>query len=129
MIISHIGYAVKDINSSVEKFKALGFIEKGPVIIEEKYNIKIKFMENCGYLVELVSPYEDNNPVNNILKKVGNTPYHICYGTYKFELDIKNLKSKGYIQVGKPIEANAFNNKRVVFMYEKDMGLIELLEL
>ena len=38
------------------------------------------------------------------------------------------LKKKRFILLGKPVEACAINNKKVCFMYNREVGLIELVE-
>lgn len=127
MNIHHIGYAVKDIVKSYEKFKEIGYVKETDVIIDEKRKVEIQFLVKDNYRIELISPYETKSPIEKILKR-GNTPYHICYEVLNLENEIKNLQSTGYTLVEKPEKAPAIENKRVAFMFSMDMGLIELVE-
>lgn len=79
-------------------------------------------------LVELLSPADDKSPVVQILEKNGVTPYHICYSVDDLEEAIKSLRKLRYMVVSKPKPACAIENRRVAFLYHKDMGLIELVE-
>ena len=54
-------------------------------------------------------------------------PYHTCYEVVDIEVEIKKLKKNGYIQVSKTVPAIAFENRLVCFLYNKNIGLIELL--
>lgn len=117
MKIDHIGYAVKDIDKAKEKFQELGFRFE-EIIVDQHRNIYIAFGINNGYKIELVAKFnnEKDSPVDNILKKNGPTPYHICYRSNDFDNDIKNLLSKNFKVIVTAEQAVAFNNKRVVFV-------------
>ena len=86
MKIHHIGYAVKNIEDSINEFKKLGYITIENKIVDNQRNVIIQFIKNGDYLIELVAPLNKESPVTNLLKKQGNSPYHICYKT-------DNLKS------------------------------------
>jgi methylmalonyl-CoA/ethylmalonyl-CoA epimerase len=85
-------------------------------------------MNNNGYTVELVTPSSDASPVKNTLKKNGEGPYHICYESENIDFDIEKFLQEGYIIVQPKSNAIAFNNKNVIFMFKKGIGLIEVLE-
>ena len=63
------------------------------------------------------------------LKKIGSTPYHICYECSNLEDTISSLKEKNFVLIREPQLAPAIENRRVAFMYSGTVGLIELLEL
>ena len=79
-------------------------------------------------MVELVEPINDRSPVNEILKKNGNIPYHFCYEVDGLTEAILEMKKSGFIKIINPVPAKAFNNRLICFLYNKDVGLIELLE-
>lgn len=83
-----------------------------------------------GVTIELVAPLDDKNPVSNTLAKMKNVsvPYHICYEVEDIEETIGELKKRGYMLIQKLAPAIAFDNRRVVFMLKREVGLIELLE-
>lgn len=73
MKIHHIGYAVKNIEKARKSFKKLGFSQKGEMTFDRERNVKILFMENEGYRIELVASAdrERQSPVDHYLKRQG----------------------------------------------------------
>ncbi|WP_235828990.1 VOC family protein [Anaerosacchariphilus polymeriproducens] len=127
--IHHIGYLVKNIEDSIQVFEALGYVKETEIINDEARGIYICFLIKDGYRVELVSPINENSTVSGLIKKLGNTPYHICYEVEKIEEAIDSLKKQKYVLLQKPKEAVAIEGKRVAFLYEKNIGMIELVEV
>ena len=127
--VHHIGYAVANLAQSMEMFERLGYtLVSGPVN-DEKRNVAIAFMQNNGYLVELISPLNDKSPIRNYLDKIGNTPYHLCYETKDMDETISFLRNQRFMLVEKPSGAIAMDEKRVAFLYHPKYGLLELLEV
>lgn len=127
MKIHHIGYAVSDIETAISKFEYLNYSMISDKI-DNARNVRIVFMRNYNYLVELVSPINRNSPVNNILLKMGPTPYHICYKTTDIDKTIADMVIQGWLLVKKKERAIAIENRYVAFLYNKVIGLIELVE-
>lgn len=129
MKINHFGYAVNNIQKSIGDFKLLGYsIEE----IEYKDNdrqVKIRFIEKDGIKLELIEPMNDKSPVYDLLKKNGSIIYHICYETENFDKDIRTLIENKFVIVEKPKKAIALGGKKVTFLYKKNMGLIEVVEI
>jgi len=128
MKIHHVGYAVKNIDTSLNDFKKLGFKEITARILDEQRSVFIQFIKNGDYVVELIEPSNDNSPINNILSKIGNSTYHLCYEIDDIEKSINELKSDKYVIIEVSKEAIAINNKKVAFLYKKNIGIIELVE-
>jgi len=127
MKIHHIGYVVKKIDKAIDKFHQLGY--SGETITRDEYRgIDICFMENDGYRIELVSPYRADSTVSGLLKRTKNAPYHICYISSDIEKDMANLAQNGYMQISELHEAPAIDGKRVIFMNNASIGMIELVE-
>ena len=66
--------------------------------------------------------------VSGLIRKIGNSPYHICYVSDDFEADIETLKQNGYIMIDRPTPAPALGGRRVVFFIHMHAGMIELLD-
>ncbi len=128
MKIHHIGYLVKSIDRSVNELKKLGYTESSKKIKDKKRKVEIQFMSNNKYNIELISPLNENAQINNLLKKQGPSPYHICYEVKNIETKVEELINKGYIVIEKPESAIAIDNKEVAFLYSKNIGLIEIVE-
>jgi methylmalonyl-CoA/ethylmalonyl-CoA epimerase len=127
MRIHHIGYAVKNIDEAFKLFKILGFEKVNEKVVDEERKVKILFVKNNEYLVELIEPYGNNSPIDNILKNSGSTPYHICYESKNILKDIEMLKNKGFVLISELSEAPAINNQKVCFLYNRKVGIIEIL--
>lgn len=127
MKVHHFGYAVKSIEKSLVDFEILGFIPVGESYTDVGRRVKIQFIENGPVNLELIEPIADDSPVSDVLKKNGNTIYHICYASKDIEEDIKNLKKNRFIVIEEPKEAGAIDGCRVAFLYKKGVGLFELV--
>lgn len=129
MKINHVGYLVGNIERAILSFEALGYSKKSDIVEDPLRKIKICFLEQEGYCIELVSPTEEESVVYKTYKKMKDTPYHICYEVANIEESIAILKTQGYTQIQPIQEAVAFGGRRVVFLYNKYIGLIELVEV
>jgi len=128
MRIHHIAIATHSIDSVLLKYQYLGY-SKGDIIQDTTRNVQICFITNGNLTVELVQPISDDSPVSSIIKNsVQDSLYHICYSVEDIERAIENLEKKGYLRISSLDFAPAIHDKRVVFMFEKDLGLIELVE-
>lgn len=128
MEIHHIGYLVKNMQKAIDRFAGLGFsIERGSVI-DEYRGIDIVFMTNGDYRVELVSPITETSVVANTIKKLGNTPYHLCYYCDNIEETVEALKKEKFMQTDVAAPAPAIDGHRVCFLFNASIGLIELVE-
>ena len=135
MKIDHIGYLVKDINRSIEVFKLLGFSQETDIITDDiadgdnnARNVLLCFMNNETTRVELVSPIDENSDVYATIKRQGEGPYHICYRVADLEESIAELKASGWLVLKRPAKALAFDFSRVVFLFKRGAGMIELVE-
>ncbi len=124
----HIGIAVKDIKATAAVYEEGGY-RMSDIIFDPIQNVDICWMTKEGEpIVELLAPVDENSPVNKTLEKNGVTPYHCCYVVDNIEETVAELKKQRYVLTSKPAEAVAFCGSRVCFLYNKNMGLIELVE-
>jgi methylmalonyl-CoA/ethylmalonyl-CoA epimerase len=79
-------------------------------------------------IIELVEPLDISSPVNTLLKKNGVSPYHLCYEVSSIQQSIEMFKSAGLKQISAVSEAVAFEGRLIVFLYNSNYGLIELLQ-
>lgn len=129
MRIDHIGYAVKRIEWALDSFEKLGFTFE-PAVNDTDRNVRIAFGTKDGYRIELVAPLDKKlkSPVDQYLSKAPGTPYHICYKSDNFDEEIVNLMQQGYKVIIEPKPAVAFGGKRVIFLMNLSLGLIEIVE-
>jgi methylmalonyl-CoA/ethylmalonyl-CoA epimerase len=128
MTFHHIGYAVHDIYITSRYYVQAGWHQSN-IQIDEIQNVKIAFLtKNAFPPIELVAPVNEQSPIVKTLQKSGISPYHICYETDDIEQSIKELKKQHFLLLFKPIPAVAFGNRKICYLYNKDVGLIEILE-
>ncbi len=102
-------------------------------MLDEARKVKLALVSDSrGNTIELVSPMAGDSPVSGILEKSGPAPYHVCFtanaGTdWSFDDLKKEFKAKGFAVLHKPQPAPLFGGKDVVFLYSRQLGLIELV--
>lgn len=128
MKVHHIGYAVKRLDKAAELFEGLGYAA-GEITEDEARRVKILFMKNEHACVELVAPNGEPNSVDGVLNKNGPTPYHICYEVADMEEAVGKLKENGWMVVREAEAAPAIGGASVVFLYNRHIGMIELVEI
>lgn len=124
----HIGYAVKNIDKTSAYYLTAGFVQT-ETIIDPLQNVRIAFLSKHGNpLIELVEPVDKHSPIVKTLEKSGVSPYHICYSVDDLDEAIGKMKMLKFIPLFKPVPAVALGNKKICYLYNQDVGLIELLE-
>lgn len=124
----HIGVAVKDIDATAAIYEQGGY-KRSASILDPIQNVNICWLTKEGMpTVELLAPVDKTSPVNKTLEKNGVTPYHTCYVAESIEEAVVQLRKQKYVMVSKPAEAVAFCGSRVCFLFNKNVGLIELVE-
>lgn len=125
----HIGVAVKNIEATASVYEQGGY-KRSSSIFDPIQNVNICWLTKDGMpTIELLAPVDEKSPVNNTLDKVGVTPYHCCYIVDDLEKATAKLRKQKYIMVSKPAMAVAFCGSRVCFLFNKNVGLIELVEV
>lgn len=127
--VHHIGYLVKKIDAAIKEFTKLGYTIYLDTVYDDIRKVNICFMEKDGYVVELISPVDSESVVAGLLKKYKNSPYHICYETQDLEKELALLTENGYTAIDTPTPAPALEGRRVVFLMNAYLGMIELLEV
>ena len=129
MRVHHIGYLVKNISKTEKKFLELGYEIESPTKFDEIRNIDIEFLVNGDYRVELIEPKGEESPMYPLLKRYKNTPYHLCYEVENIDEAIADLQDKYYTVIQEPNIAPCIEGKKVAFLNNISMGIIELVEM
>lgn len=128
MSIDHIGYAVRDIAETAAPYIVAGW-ELSEVYNEEVQHAKIAFLRKEGMTtIELVSPLEGDSPVDKFLANGGVQPYHICYVVEDMWGALEDLHQEGFMPLFMPVASVAMCNKQICYLYNKSVGLIEIVE-
>jgi len=128
MVFHHVGIAVQSIEETAKWYVGMGY-SLTDTIEDPVQNVRIAFLKkDDSPLLELVQPVDKTSPVSNILKKLGVSAYHFCYETTELQKTIEDLENQDFKILVEPVEAIAFNYRKISFLYHLDIGLIELLE-
>jgi methylmalonyl-CoA/ethylmalonyl-CoA epimerase len=120
--------AVKTIDETASVFVAGGY-QKSRTVFDPAQSVNICWLTKEGMpTMELLEPIDEQSPVNNILKKNGVTLYHTCYMVDDLDQAVTELRKMKYGIVKSPVEAPAIGNCRVAFLFNRNIGLIELVE-
>lgn len=129
MKFHHVGIAVQNINDAIQTYKVLGFSTVSDIIIDPIQKVQLCFLDKDeSPTLELVAPFSSESPVTNILAKSGPTPYHNCFEVEDLTESVAYLKLWGFRRLSPIVPAIAFGNRKICFLYNKEVGLIELLE-
>ena len=130
MKVHHIGYAVQNLEQSLSTFENMGFHRISEITHDEIRKVDIVFIADVDNknVIELIAPYEKGSDVDGALDKWGGpNPYHICYEVESIENCLKEL-GRSCVVIKKPEVAPAINNRRVAFLYHRNLGLFEIVE-
>lgn len=124
----HIGIACRDIAKTQAFYLQMGYTA-APIVEDPLQHVRISFLEKDGApRLELLEPLDEKNPVARTLDTVGVSPYHMCYEVQDIEAAIADLRRQRFLLVNGPVPACAMENRRIAFLYQKNNGLIELVE-
>lgn len=129
MKLDHIGIVVKSIEQTTELYKKLfNFELSSPIIEDRTQKVKIAFISvSKDVRFELIEPIGIDSPVSTFLKKRGGL-YHLCYEVEDINKELEKVRKQGSIILSKPVEAAAFNGRKIVFFYTPDKILMEFVE-
>ena len=115
----HIGVAVQSIKQALK--------EETPIIVDRTQRVSVAFVRFNGITIEFIQPLEKNTPITNNLLK-GQRLVHVCFQVPHLEKAILRGRKHGFHCIAKPVEAVAFDNRRITWLFSKIYGLVELLE-
>lgn len=125
----HLGVAVFSIEKAVQSYMDGGY-EVGDVIIEPVQKVKVAYATKPGSpTIELLEPLDETSPICSILKQRGAGPYHVCYAVRDIYAAMQEMKARKFLPLAKPLPGHGLGDALTVFMYHKDVGLIQLAEM
>lgn len=125
--VDHIGYAVNDMTSAKEYFEALGY-SFGDEKVDELRKVNVCVGKAGEVKVEILAPLDGTkSPIDGTLKKMGSTPYHICYKVKSMESVLEKMQNIGYTLMGYPAPSKPLGGD-VCFLYSAEIGIVELIE-
>jgi methylmalonyl-CoA/ethylmalonyl-CoA epimerase len=130
MQFHHLGVACRSFEREIEHFRSLGYEPSSPVFEDHFQKVRVQFLEGGGPRVELVCALTsiDASPLVSALNN-GTRFYHMAYEVSAFDDTIARLQSQRGKLVAPPTPAIAFNGRRVAFVMQPTLTLIELIEI
>jgi methylmalonyl-CoA/ethylmalonyl-CoA epimerase len=126
--VHHYGLATGDLEASARTLEALGY-HVGDRIVDPIQCVRLAFARRGAEApIELVTDVDEGGPTGRIVAKGGNGFYHVCYEVADLEQTVAALRPNGFLLLRAPVPAVAFDGRRIVWMYSRSIGLVELLE-
>ena len=129
MLIHHIGYYVTDIEATKKQFEWFGYVAEKDLVYDSQRGIKVLFLIGCSVRIELIEIVDrECCDITHMQWQKGACPYHICYEVENIDLAVEKLKEKRLKVIRRKSKAVAIENRDIVFIYGKNIGIIELIE-
>ncbi len=129
--VSHVGIAVPDIDTAEKQYQLLGFVTISNEKIGEKdFGVKTKLMRMNEYTIELLEPYEkgQESPIDRYISSKPYKMYHLAYYVSDFQAQIDLLQKNKYVMINEPKPSKSMDGRMSVFMFNRSMGIIELIK-
>jgi methylmalonyl-CoA/ethylmalonyl-CoA epimerase len=126
--VHHYGLATDNLERSIETLRSLGY-HIGKITLDPVQKVRVVFASRPKEsMIELICDIDAKGPTSSIVSKTGNGLYHICYEVDNLEETIMKFRDKGFLLMHSPAPAVACSDKRIAWMYNRYIGLVEFLE-
>ncbi len=123
--VNHIGMVVKDIDRYI---KNSWYEQAHKRVFDPIQRAHIALIELPGQPdIELIQPEDEQATTFNFLKKTGGGLHHICYEAPD-QIVLEELMVRFHIKpIFGPVEAVLFENRKVLFGYNRNREIVEFL--
>jgi methylmalonyl-CoA/ethylmalonyl-CoA epimerase len=119
--ISHIGIAVKDLNSAKETYRKLLNSEPSEEETVESQKVKVAKFKVGESTIELLEPTSTDSPIAKFIEKRGEGVHHIAYESDNIKKDLGRLNENGFDLINKEPIAGS-DNMQIAFVKPKSAG-------
>ncbi|WP_031494851.1 VOC family protein [Bryobacter aggregatus] len=133
VVLHHIGYAVKSIETEAPRFaKLLDATWDGVIYHDPLQQARVTFLSANQALAgtpkfELVEGDGEDTPLSRFVAKGGGL-HHICYQVDDLAAHVTEMKANGALLIKAAQPAIAFAGKPVVWMFARPQLLLEYIE-
>jgi len=126
--LHHVGVVTRSAEAGASLYRALGY-QVSATFHDPIQKAAIVLCERPGEpLVELIAPEDPSSPAAGWLKRIRAGAYHFCYEVADLAASVEGLYALEFTALTEPAPAVAFGGRRVVFLFSRLTGLIELVE-
>ena len=105
--LHHTGIYVENLNE---------IVSEDEIIVDEIQGVRLSFVMLGNTRIELLQPLNEKNKL-----------LHLCFEVVDLSKGIEICRSQNFTLLRTPVEATAFPNKKIAWMYHKTFGLVELV--
>jgi len=126
--ISHLGIAVKDLETAARVYEAMGLSVSKIVDVPEQ-KVRVAFIPVGETAIELIQPTSEDSPVAGHLEKRGEGVHHLALQVDDLSSALAELQSQGLQLVDKAPRQGV--EGKIAFLHPRSTGrvLIELVEV
>ncbi len=119
--VSHIGVAVKDLETSIPFYRDMLNMEfEGTEVVEEQ-KVKVAFLVTGETRIELLEATSEDSPIAKFIEKKGEGVHHVAYEVEDIEAAIADQMAKGIRMIDEKPRLGAHNNL-IAFIHPKASG-------
>jgi methylmalonyl-CoA/ethylmalonyl-CoA epimerase len=122
----HIGVACHDLDLETRRLAVLGYAPEGPDFTDPIQGVSGRFLSGGGPRLELLTALGDGGVLTPWLNS-GVKLYHLGYETTDLTGSLAHLKTERARVMVQPVEAVAFEKRKIAFLMLPNMLLTELI--
>ncbi|MEE8149034.1 MAG: methylmalonyl-CoA epimerase [candidate division Zixibacteria bacterium] len=128
-LVSHIGIAVKDLDSAIKSYEILTGSRISEVENVESEKVKVAMFSSVGGRIELLAATSEDSPIAKFINNRGEGLHHICIYVDDIESKLRELKKAGIKVIDETYRPGA-GGKKIAFVHPQNLNgvLIELEE-
>ena len=127
--VSHIGIAVKDLESAIKIYQQLG-LELEAIEVVESQKVKVAFLPvGQEVRIELLEATSPESPIAKFIEKKGEGVHHLAFATDNLQDRLDQLAEEGIRLIDKKPRPGA-HQADIAFLHPKATGgvLVELCQ-
>ena len=117
-VLDHVGMAVARIDDVLPGAERT---------LDKTQQVTVSFVDLHGLNIELIEPAAEESPISQQAQK-GVKLLHLCYRVDDLEDALSRARTAGLFPIASPVPAEAFQGRRIAWLYSRTMGLFELVE-
>lgn len=123
----HLGVATQGIARESAPWRALGYVEEGPVFEDPVQGVAGQFFAGAGPRIELLENLPGSSTLTPWLD-AGIKVYHSAYEVHDLAAALERARAERARLIVAPVPAVAFGGRRICFLALRGGWIVELIE-